>query len=137
MSGGDGAPFPASIIESGDLVLRRGDREEVVVGSSYELGSAITMIPGSYDVHWRHVAGANVPGNRDARFARGLVANGGHRVIDVPSLEVSGNYFVNGQPPPQSDIENARLSLIKSSSTSIAADRTCRRTPSCGSGAGA
>ena len=71
------------------------------------------MIPGFYDVHWRHVAGANVPGNTDARFARGLVANGGHRVIDVPSLEVSGNYLVNGQPPPQSDIENARLSLIK------------------------
>ena len=70
------------------------------------------MIAGAYEVHWQHVAGANVPGNRDARVATGLVTNGALRVIDVPSLEVSGDFLVNGQPPPASEFENARLSLV-------------------------
>jgi hypothetical protein len=108
----NGAPFPNSLIERGDFVLRRGTREEVFVGSSHESSHAIRLIPGSYDVHWRHVAGANVPGNRFARVKKGLAANGALRVIDVPSLEVSGDILLDGQPPPASEIENARLSLV-------------------------
>jgi hypothetical protein len=109
----NGAPFPNSLIERGDFVLRRGTREEVFVGSSHESSHAIRLIPGNYDVHWRHVAGANVPGNRFARVKQGLAANGALRVIDVPSLEVSGDILLNGQPPPASELENARLSLFQ------------------------
>jgi hypothetical protein len=58
------------------------------------------------------VVGANVPGNTDARIERGLVANGGLRVVDVPSVEVSGDFLVNGQPTPISEFENARLHLV-------------------------
>jgi hypothetical protein len=108
----NGAAFPSTEFDRGDLVLRRGAREEVVAGSSHEGGAAIRVIPGSYDVHWRHMVGANVPNNQDTRVARGLVANGVLRVIDVPSLEVSGTFLVNGQPTPQSEFENARISLV-------------------------
>lgn len=108
----NGAAFPSTEFDRGDLVLRRGAREEVVAGSSHEGGATIRVIPGSYDVHWRHVVGANVPNNQDTRIGRGLLANGMLRVIDVPSLEVSGTFLVNGQPTPQSEFENARISLV-------------------------
>ena len=107
----NGAPFPSSTFDRGNLVLRRGEREEVLAGSSHDGDAAIRMIPGTYDVHWRHVVGANVPGNSDARIRGAVLANGAPRVIDVPSLEVSGSFFVNGQPTPHSEFENARLRL--------------------------
>ena len=85
----NGAPFPNSLVERGDLVLHRRDREGLRIGSSHESNAALRLIPGLYEVHWQHVAGANVPGNSDARVAK-LVTSGALRVIDVPSLEVSG-----------------------------------------------
>jgi hypothetical protein len=107
----NGAPFPAALIERGDLLLRRGDGEEVLLGSSHESSATPRIIPGTYDVYWRHVAGANVPGNRHARLPQSVTSNGGVRVIDVPSVEVSGSFLVNGATPPASEIENARISL--------------------------
>jgi hypothetical protein len=107
----NGAPFPNTLFEYGDLVLRRGEREEVPIGPSHEPGPVVRVIPGSYDVHWRHVAGANVPANSDARIQRRLRVDGELRVIDVPSLEVSGTFLVNGVPTPNSEFENARIIL--------------------------
>ena len=96
----NGVAFPAAEFERGDFVLRRGATDEVMVGSSREGDTAIAVIPGSYDVHWRHVVGANVPANSDVPVVRGLRMNGALRVIDVPSIEVSGTFLVNGQPTP-------------------------------------
>ena len=119
----NGAPFPSSLVERGDLVLHRSDRERLRIGSSHESNAAMRLIPGVYDVHWQHVAGANVPGNSDARVAK-LVTNGALRVIDVPSLEVSGDLLVNGQPPPASEVENARLSLVRKTGDRVVLGQT-------------
>ena len=107
----NGAAFPNSLFEYGELALRRGEREEVRIGPSFESSPVVRVIPGSYDVHWRHRAGANVPKNADARVQRRVRADGELRVIDVPSLEVSGTFLVNGLPTPMSEFENARISL--------------------------
>ena len=108
----NGAAFQSSQFNRGDLVLRRGATGEVAAGSSHEGDTAIPVIPGSYDVHWRHVVGANVPGNTDVQVARGLRMDGALRVIDVPSIEVSGTFLVNGQPTPITELNNARLHLV-------------------------
>lgn len=108
----NGGSFPGTAFDRGNVVLRRGDREHVLAGSSHESGGTVRLIPGSYDVHWQHVVGSGVPNNTDARILRGLAATGGLRVIDVPSLEVSGSFFVNGEPTPNSEFENARLQLV-------------------------
>jgi hypothetical protein len=107
----NGAAFPASVYEHGTIVLRRGSWEEARVGATYQPPPTVLLIPGVYDVHWRHFQGSTVPRNQDARFRRGLVINGTPRVIDVPSLEVSGDIRVNGQPPPQVIQHYARLWL--------------------------
>jgi hypothetical protein len=107
----NGAAFPASIYESGTIVLRRGSWEEARVGNTYQLPPRVILIPGVYDVHWRHIQGSTVPGNQDARFRKGLVINGALRTIDVPSVEVSGDIRLNGLPPPQVIQHYARLWL--------------------------
>lgn len=107
----NGAAFPSSVYEHGDVVLTRPEREEVLAGSSHEPPATIRLIPGTYDAHWRYVQGSSVPRNEDAPFRHGLVVSGGPLVIDVPSVEVSGDIRLNGQVPPESAYENARLSL--------------------------
>jgi hypothetical protein len=107
----NGAAFPGSVYDHGDIVLTRPDREEVLAGSSHEPPTTVLLIPGTYDAHWRYVAGATVPRNEDGPFRHGLVINGSSQVIDVPSFEVSGDIRLNGQTPPASAYENARLSL--------------------------
>jgi hypothetical protein len=109
----NGGPFPGTVYDHGDVVLKRNDREEVRAGSSHQPPTTVLVIPGTYDAHWRHVAGATVPRNEDARFRRGLVIDGSPQVIDVPSLEVSGDIRLNGQAPPESAYENARLRLAE------------------------
>ncbi|HVQ31219.1 MAG TPA: hypothetical protein VMV21_16615 [Vicinamibacteria bacterium] len=107
----NGGAFPGTVYAHGDVVLRRNDREEVMVGSSHEPPTTVVVIPGTYEAHWHHVAGATVPRNEDARFRRGLVVDGSPLVIDVPSLEIAGDILVNGQSPPSTAYEDARLSL--------------------------
>lgn len=110
----NGAAFPASAYDRGQIVLRRGQREEVFVGSSDEGSSVLRMIPATYNVHWRHQAGANTPRNANARFKQGLVVNGTPRIVNVPSVEIAGDVLVNGSAPPASAYENARLRLVGS-----------------------
>ena len=67
----NGVAFGGGLYERGDLVLRRGQREEVVLGSSHEGSATLRVIPATYNVHWRHQAGANVPRNTDAQIQAG------------------------------------------------------------------
>jgi hypothetical protein len=108
----NGAPFPSADIESGQMVLSgRGD--EVALGPTHEPPSTIRIIPGNYQARFRHVAGGSiVPRNADGLVDARLSLNGSPRVIDVPSLEVSGQLLVAGAVPPNAAIENARLHAI-------------------------
>jgi hypothetical protein len=109
----NGSPFPATLYERGDIVLRRGVREELLLGSSHEGSAAVVrVIPATYNAHWRHRAGANVPRNADAKFKQGLIVTGAPRVLNVPSVEIAGDLRVNGEAPPQSAYENARIHLV-------------------------
>ena len=58
------------------------------------------------------MAGAAVPRNLDGLVESRLAVNGAPRVIDVPSVEVSGQILLNGAAPPPSQFENARLHAV-------------------------
>ena len=108
----NGAPFPSSAIESGDMVLTAEGGDEVPLGSTHQPPHPIRIVPGAYDARFRHVAGGSiVPRNLDGFVGRVLV-NGSLRAIDVPSVEVSGAFRVNDAVPPASDIQNARINLV-------------------------
>ena len=73
--------------------------------------TTVRLIPGTYDAHWRYVAGSRCRATKTHGSGEGLVIDGSPQVIDVPSLEVSGDILLNGQAPPHTAYENAQLSL--------------------------
>ena len=108
----NGAPFPGSAIESGNMVLTTEAGDEVPLGPTSQPPLPIRIVPGGYDARFRWVAGATiVPRNLDG-FVERVLVNGSPRVIDVPSVEVSGSFLLNGATPPASDVENARINLV-------------------------
>jgi hypothetical protein len=107
----NGGSFPQSVYDSGGLFLTRGEGEEALIGPSFASPVTVRLIPGTYDARWRHFQGESVPRNEDARFARGVLVNGTRRTLDLHSVEVSGDFRVNGQPPPQSVYDSGSISL--------------------------
>ena len=107
----NGAPFPSSEVERGDMVLTGDGGDEVPLGSTHVPRLPIRIVPGQYDARFRHGAGAGVPRNLDG-FVERVRVNGSLRVIDVPSVEVSGAFRVNGAVPPATQIINARINLV-------------------------
>jgi hypothetical protein len=108
----NGAPFPSSEFERGDVVLTGRGGAEVALGSTHQPPPTIRIVPGRYDARFRHVAGAHVPRNLDGLVEPGLVVSGSPSVIDIPSVEVAGAILLNGAAPPASEFDNARLNLV-------------------------
>jgi hypothetical protein len=111
----NGAPFQSSQIERGDMVLTGEGGDEVPLGSTHVPRLPIRIVPGQYDARFRHGAGAALPRNLDG-FVERVRVNGSLRVIDVPSVQISGGIRVNGEVPPDTAIINARLNLVVSDS---------------------
>jgi hypothetical protein len=108
----NGAPFLQSQFERGLMVLAGPGGDEVALGSTHAPPQTVRAIPGAYQARFRHVAGANVPRNLDGLVEPRLVVNGTPRLIDVPSLEVSGQILLNGADPPSNEFDYARLNLV-------------------------
>ncbi len=126
----DGNAPPPSLAERGQLVLvdrLRGD--EAVVGDTAAGPLAATVIPGDYELHWRHIAGsALVPQNSNASLGRvGLDAAGqlrlsedskfqideeGTLVVDIETVEIDIDASYNDTPAPPSLAENGELRLV-------------------------
>jgi len=108
----NGVPFPSSAFESGNMVLTTEAGDEVPLGPTHQAPLPVRVVPGNYDARFRWLAGATlVPRNLDG-FVERVLVNGSLRVIDVPSVEVSGSFLLNGAAPPNSAVENARINLV-------------------------
>jgi hypothetical protein len=112
-----GEPFPASIYERGEVVLRdpvTGD--EVPLGDTGQGGSdgAVAVVPGTYEVHyaWK-VGSALVPANRGAKLVTVVIphADDHELIIDVPVVEIAGAFTLGGAPAPGSQYENGAVVL--------------------------
>jgi hypothetical protein len=115
-----GQPAPASVYESGDLVLvtdKTGD--EVRLGATHEGTYAVHLIPGIYAIHYRlRQGGMLVPINADVRI--GTVEVGlewaGAEVdfafdVDIPMIAAEGLVTLGGATPPTSQYDDGRIVL--------------------------
>lgn len=110
----DGAPAPNSIYENGYIQFR-----DTVTGASFPVGmssdgSYMTMvIPGTYDVMWsRILGGATVPFNGEALLAEDLLVSGLTEFdVNVPVVDLTGTFKLNGAAPPSSVYENGEVLL--------------------------
>ena len=84
----------------------------VLLGELHDGGYERRLIPGVYDVVYRHISGALAPKNAATIVARGVVIDGPRTLdIDIAAAIVSGNITLGGGPPPASIYERGELRL--------------------------
>jgi len=114
--GGDlfvnGAPpfwFPA---HTGTLELVSPTLGRVTLGQLHDGDYDVMVIPGVYDVVYRHDAGIFVPENTEAVILRDVAILVGQRLdISVPAVWLSGTFTLGGAPTPSSVYERGALGL--------------------------
>jgi hypothetical protein len=110
----NGAPTPVSETEAGRISLLDSE-----TGTKVQLGHTTVqqyqrkVIPGTYDVHYEGLTGGNtMPANFSARFLTGVaLAASGVFNVNLPVVQISGAFRVNGAPAPNSQTENALITL--------------------------
>lgn len=113
----NGAEPPASQYENGSVVLvNAATGDEVVLGDTRDGEYSVRVIPGSYSLRYRAKVAEDVaPVNRDARVGddvyveEGVASQTLH--VDVPVTMLSGTFTIDGEAPPPSIYENARIVL--------------------------
>lgn len=109
----DGAPFPASAYERGELVMRGARGDEVPLGQTHVPVDTVQVVPGRFDVHYRYIAGSSlVPQNRDARILQSVRIDEPETLaIDVQTVELELEFRLDGALFPASAYERGDLSL--------------------------
>lgn len=110
----DGAAFPASQYERGDVVLVGAHGDEVDLGdTSDQTSSTRLVVEGTYDVHYRRVLGGSiVPRNANARIATAVrIDEPMALAIDVTTVEIDLSVHLDGVPFPASQYERGEIHL--------------------------
>ena len=110
----NGGSFPNSAYERGDFSLEGTEAGTVELHDSTVTSVQRRIIPGQYGVHWQRVAGGGVvPINDDAIVAGPYDLTDTASVLaDVQTVDVSGDYFVNGEAPPASAYESGETYAV-------------------------
>lgn len=110
----DGAPFPASAYEHGEIVLVGQGGDEVPLGFTSGLSDPIPIVEGVYDLHYRRVTGnLLMPLNAEARVMRGVRVDAPATLaFDVETVEVTLDFLLDGEPFPASAYERGAYRLV-------------------------
>jgi hypothetical protein len=111
----DGGPFPASVLENGEILLIGPHGDLVSLGETrFASPDPVLVVDGSYDVHYRWLAGSMiVPANLDALVARSLsITQDGTLAVNVPTVEITPAFTVDGVPFPASILERGDFTLV-------------------------
>ncbi|HTD66985.1 MAG TPA: hypothetical protein VK846_10695, partial [Candidatus Limnocylindria bacterium] len=111
----NGAPAPASQLENGRIQTR--DRQNgalTLLGETRDQTYAAMLIPGAYDFVYSTLTGSAIaPANRFTAFQRNVsILSNGLLNIDVPTIQLTGAFTVNGAPTPVTETEAGRISLL-------------------------
>jgi hypothetical protein len=103
----DGEEIVLARGEQASLFLREvGDGSTVPLGEIYPEAQAI-VIPGSYQAYYAYEKGTHLPRNEEAAVGPVLrLAEDSQRDLDIPVVEVSGDFFLEGGafPPGPADV---------------------------------
>lgn len=101
--------FPA---HTGTLELVSPTLGRVTLGQLHDGDYDVMLIPGVYDVVYRHDAGVLAPRNTEAVIMQDVAILDGKRLdISVPAVWLSGTFTLGGQPTPSSVYERGELGL--------------------------
>ena len=110
----NGGNFPVSEYNDGNFYLRGASPEDVLFLGASEDNSPdlVRVIPGDYDVLYRHETGTQVPQNANAELQTGVVLNAdGPLPVPVTMISVSGMFTLNGNNFPADETESVQFLL--------------------------
>lgn len=105
----------SSIYNRGDIFfLDRSTGDEIYAGRTTDGQYDVHLVAGKYDVLYRvAIENGFVPSNTGVRLLESVSLHGPVVLnIDIPAVELSGAFTVNGAPPPAGMYDNGRIVLV-------------------------
>jgi hypothetical protein len=123
----DGMPAPADEYDDARIFFRDPTTgTEVLAGNTHEQSYSVVLVAGTYEVVYRiETAGPKMPRN-DGAILDVVDVFGTEDLlhVDVPSGPLSGQFLVEGEPPPASEYEDARIELASETGGTVALGNT-------------
>lgn len=113
----NGGPFPGSVYETADLLIKDKDTgATTLLGSTHNPPDELLLVEGTYDTVYRHVDGELVPQNQMAELDIDVVVDspGVSLDIDVDAVTATGQFALNGAGFVKSVYEVAEFRLYPS-----------------------
>ncbi|MFK7896963.1 MAG: hypothetical protein AB8G23_14055 [Myxococcota bacterium] len=103
----NGQGFPGGSENVALFLLRNvATGREVQVGTTQDLGSTFSVVPGVYDVIYAYQSGALIPANTRAVILRAVLIDQSTSLdVDVPMIFRTFSYSLNGAPFPASGLD--------------------------------
>jgi len=111
----NGGSFPVSEYQDGEVYLRGSTDEDVLLLSNTHVPSpaAVNIVPGDYDVIYRHETGDQVPQNANAVIQSNVALNSDQVLpVAVNSVDITGTFTLNGKSFPANVYDSARFNLV-------------------------
>jgi len=113
----DGELPPDSVNDTGDIWLESDQQGRVRLGATHERAFNLRVLPGSYRIVYRFVAGGiQVPLNTHVEIGTLDVYGPTTAHIDVPTAVVTGDLSISGGAPPASQYDDGLIVLASSTS---------------------
>jgi hypothetical protein len=101
-------------------VRDRSSVDWAIAGPTHSQPIQALLVAGSYDGYYSHVIGDQVPGNKLALIHENIVIeapppptpHGGGLQLEVDSLAINGQMFLNDVAPPASQFDDGILTMI-------------------------
>ena len=109
----NGNSFPANVFESARFNLVGANAEDRFrFGDSYDDSSTVKIIPGTYDVQYRHLFGTQVPLNVNKVVDSGLLLDTTKSIrVNAVARTIAPTFKLNGSPFPKSIYHYAEFYL--------------------------
>lgn len=111
----DGGAFPVSAYQRAEILLRDpASGDEIVLGDTRNGGGEVSVLPGTYEVHYAWKGGDQLPVNRGAKVSTVEIPDAPtyELTVDVPVTQLSGSIKFNGAAPPNSPYDNGTILLV-------------------------
>jgi hypothetical protein len=109
----NGSAFPTAHSSDSELLLRAVENgDEFPIGSTLALPTGLWIVPGTYDLIYRHLSGPDHPANPHATIATGLDLSTSQTVsLDVEAYPHQHHVTRNGTSFPASPTEYGNIAL--------------------------
>ncbi len=117
----NGEPTPKTVYDDGFILLRRaGGDETILIGRTREQAYFASVVPGTYDLIYRSDdRGIRMPHNTEVVLENAVDVSGGTLDIDIPAVEITGDFRLNGHPFPGSPFDRAIISVLDRNTGSL------------------